>query len=126
VRSFLLQKNQMTMKSLFLSALALTVLFMQPARSQERFEVFPTRTEAMMFLRDQGCTRIKTDKGVVDPTSVKLRDEIGKVDGKRVSKLEVGIDYDGRAYLMAEDMDGRRYRTDVTIDNPFKERKEIR
>jgi len=36
----------MTMKSLFLSALALTVLFMQPARSQERFEVFPTRTEA--------------------------------------------------------------------------------
>lgn len=85
---------------------------------------FPTRTEAMMFLRDQGCTRIKTDRGVVDPTSVKLRDEIGKVDGKRVSKLEVGIDYDGRAYLMAEDMDGRRYRTGVTIDNPFKERKE--
>lgn len=71
---------------------------------------FDTKTEAMMFLRDQGCTRIKTDKGVVDPTTVKLRDTLATVEGKKVSKLDLDFDYNGEAFLMAEDMDGRRYR----------------
>ncbi len=76
----------MAMKSLFLSALALTVLFMQSARSQERFEVFPTRTEADIPYR------IPAIASLPDGTVICVADY-------RHSRCDIGIRENGRVDL---------------------------
>ena len=83
---FQIRKNHMAMKTLFLSALAFAVLSMQLARSQGRFEVFPTKSEKDIPYR------IPAIAALPDGTVICVADY-------RHSRNDIGIREDGRVDL---------------------------